>query len=167
MRDEGAGSPVGFLPPQAAEIPTLTCAFAVDPQPEPNRRPILTIDAPVVHDALQHLTCPRNRAGGRRCRRLSSGRQEVACSTVCWGRDGCSGQLTLADGISVHPRSAAWYQLTREVSGRSSHPQPSPATSARTQGFPAARPGSRGVSVLWSCRWNQRSAHTTSWGCWA
>jgi len=25
--------------------------------------PILTIDAPVVHVAIHHLTCPRNRAG--------------------------------------------------------------------------------------------------------
>ena len=28
---------------------------------------ILTIDAPVVHNALQHLTCPHNHTGERRC----------------------------------------------------------------------------------------------------
>ena len=35
--------------------------------------PILTIDAPVVHDAVRHLTSPHIHAGGRCCRRSCRG----------------------------------------------------------------------------------------------
>jgi hypothetical protein len=35
--------------------------------------PILTTDARVVHNAAQHLVCPHNRAGERRCRRVNGG----------------------------------------------------------------------------------------------
>jgi hypothetical protein len=34
--------------------------------------PILTIDAPVVHKASQHLTCPHDRAGESRCPEVGS-----------------------------------------------------------------------------------------------
>jgi len=40
--------------------------FGLEPPPESNGDPILTIDARAVHDAMQHLRSLRNRAGGRR-----------------------------------------------------------------------------------------------------
>src|SRR5215211_1410169 len=38
-RDQGPGSPVGFLSPHAGAIPTLTCALSWTPPPESTRRP--------------------------------------------------------------------------------------------------------------------------------
>jgi hypothetical protein len=51
--------------------------------------------------------------------------------------DGCSGQLTQADGISVRPLRQPGTSLPGEVSGRSSHRLPSLATSPATHRFPA------------------------------
>jgi hypothetical protein len=38
----------------------------------PTGDPILTIDAPVVHDAMQHPTSPHNRAGGKALPRVGT-----------------------------------------------------------------------------------------------
>jgi hypothetical protein len=56
--------------------PPQTSNRARGPLNEARRRTgdaILTIDARVVHDALQHLTCPHNSAGESRCRAVGRG----------------------------------------------------------------------------------------------
>jgi hypothetical protein len=49
----------------------LVCGGA--PRPERTGDPILTIDAPVLHNAVLHLTSQHDRAGDRRCRGLRRG----------------------------------------------------------------------------------------------
>jgi hypothetical protein len=46
----------------------LTRRFDVEPRRNRTGDPILTIDARVVHNAVQHLIYPYNRTGGRSCR---------------------------------------------------------------------------------------------------
>ena len=71
-------------PTRNGRMPSVSAGQPLCGAPRRNRTgdPILTIDAPQVHEATHHLMCPHNRAGERRCRGLRVGRREATCSAV-------------------------------------------------------------------------------------
>jgi hypothetical protein len=68
----------------------------------PTSDAILTIDAPGVHDAMQHPTSPHNRAGGEGASKSGNvGQREDACSAV-------SGKF-----LARAPAQSSWHQRRR------------------------------------------------------
>jgi hypothetical protein len=72
--------------------------------PRQNRTgdPILTIDAPGVHNAMQHLAFPHNRPGEKRCQELRCGAGRGRVWHSFWQISG----TTLCGGVCADPVDA-------------------------------------------------------------